>query len=133
MDELKKAIDRYKEVAESANVESLLKMKDYFIGMLYYHGQMEADWSKVSQGLEMEYDKIKSETFVFLRKGGTTEKMADQESRLAAVEKHYEVISALHEFKTHRSAKETISKIIDAISQRISIMRREQEFNQFIR
>jgi hypothetical protein len=59
--------------------------------------------------------------------------MADQESRLAAVDKHYEVISALHEFKTHRSAKETISKIIDAISQRISIMRREQEFNQFIK
>jgi hypothetical protein len=111
MEELEKAINRYKSVAETANVETLLKMKDYFIGMLYYHGQMEADWSKVSQGLEMEHDKIKSETFVFLRKSGTTEKMADQEARLAAVEKHYEVISALHEYKTHRSAKETISKI----------------------
>jgi hypothetical protein len=133
MEELEKAINRYKSVAETANVETLLKMKDYFIGMLYYHGQMEADWSKVSQGLEMEYDKIKSETFVFLRKSGTTEKMADQEARLAAVEKHYEVISALHEYKTHRSAKETISKIIDAISQRVSIIRREGEFNQFIK
>lgn len=124
-------ISEYFSNKNSMNETYLLSVKDKMLAYMYYFGETEADCYEMKNILDAEYESAKIEKFKQDRADKVAEKTADYNARLYAMSSKIEFIKKEAEYRRARNVKETLSKIIDSISQKISILRRENEFNQF--
>jgi flagellar biosynthesis/type III secretory pathway protein FliH len=113
------------------NEAYLLDVKDKMLSFLYYFGEQEALLYEAKALSELSAEAIKIEKFKEERDNKVAEKTADYNARLFAMNHRMELARVEGDYKKARNMKETLSKMIDSVSQKISILRRENEFNQF--
>jgi hypothetical protein len=123
----------FSEQMDRGDIGRLLSAKDYFLAQLYYLGEQESMLQLKHDADDIAHDTQRGETFISYRKEGDAEKTAYFKSALATAALKMEGAKSGMELKGVRNKKDTLNKIIDSISQRISILRREEEFNQHIK
>ena len=134
--EIRKEVDArilaYAKIAVGGSLPVLLDERDWFIGMLTYIGEREANIMLIKAKLEKQYESIKYSKFLEYKRPadgskGFSEKEADYKSRAETLDLKFDYDIALAEHKILYGLRERILKQVDSVSQRISVLRREYD------
>jgi len=131
-------MEEYKKVKESGEPHSLIDIKDDLISIANTVGYFEAEYKELADKAEIEVEELKVDQYLFYRgkqeqkpQEKYTEKDADYKARKFAMGARMDYANFNKQYKRFRNAREAMFKAIDSISQRVSLIKMEQNTNQF--
>ena len=107
--------------------------KDWFLGMLYFLGEQEAENRFLYEQSEAFLEAEKVRIFLEQKKLGSSDALCNMQSKGLTAHIKVESLNNQKSYLKVKHTKESVSKMVDSISQKISILRREEEFNQHIK
>lgn len=129
----------YSKVKESGEPHGLIDIKDDLISLSNTAGYFEAEYKELADRAEVEAEEIKVDQYLFYRGKAEqkptekyTEKDADYKARKFSIAARLDYANFYKQYKRFRNAREVMLKAVDSISQRVSLLKMEQNTNQFI-
>ena len=126
--EIDAKIEAYVKISKSNAIDRMLDAKDYFIGQLSYVGQMEANLQERKGIDEAAYTTARSAAYMKARE--EDKKSGTDSEHIGKINSSNELIDSLMSVAAYKRAfhlRERVHKVIDSISQRVSVLRKEKD------
>lgn len=136
--EINELMKNYKLIKDSADIHQILDVREAMIGYMYTSGYLEAEYKEMADLAEIDVEDKKAEIFLYYRGKGDeepknkhTEKEAEYKARQFAKGLRIDYTNFYKQYKRFRNAREAMLKASESISQRVSLLKMEQNTNQF--
>lgn len=136
--EIQSIMKEYRLIKDSGDIHAILDVREAMIGYMYTAGYLESEYKEMADLSEVDVEDKKAEIFLYYRGKGDeqpnqkyTEKEAEYKARQFAKGLKIDYANFNKQYKRFRNAREVLLKTSESISQRVSLLKMEDNTNQF--